>query len=247
MGKVAELAAGHLKPVWHIVASNWTTIELSAVATAFGRTRDTGVIDRLAKLEVALYPFHLENRKSGSPRPEPETLDYQAFAWRQAVEAFFKSEGTATCAQMKAAEIYIAEEPRAIRTAYYKDRERSPPACSGGLRKAPEPVYPASALREGYVGAVIEGFGIVDAKMENARVLAAAPDRQFEEAVMKTMKSMKTMEWYFDEVQRSPDCVRTDNDRPGIIPFNFVRTGRAFVTTGIKAANPSTNLRTATI
>lgn len=85
-------------------------MELSAIATAFGRARDTAVIDRLAKLEVALYPFHLENRKSGSPRPDLETLHYQTFAWRQAVEAFFKSEGTATSAQMTAAEIYIAEE-----------------------------------------------------------------------------------------------------------------------------------------
>lgn len=75
---------------------------------------------------------------------------------------------------------------------------------------------------------MIMGFEIVDGKMENARVLAAVPDRQFEEAVRK---SMKTMEWYFEEVKRNPDCVRTGNDRPGIIPFNFVSTGRAFVAT----------------
>ncbi len=217
--KVAELGAGHLKPVWNIVPANWASLELSAIAATFARNRDTAVIDRLAKLEVALYPYYLAARKD---QPELGTLYYQAYAWRYAVEAFYKSRGTRTDKAIKAASDYVTVETQKITDAYYADRARPPGRCSGGFRKAPEPRYPSSALREGYVGAVIAGFDIVDGKIANPRILAAVPDRQFEAVVLK---SLEPLEWYYDEGPDAESCRSKEGGRPGIMPFMFLRGG----------------------
>lgn len=214
--KVAELGAAHYKPVWHLIPVNWASMELSATATLFARDRSTAAIDRLAKLEVALYPYHLAKRKE---YPEIDGLYYQTMAWRNAVGAFFRSRGARMAAALKEADEYVDVETRKITEQYSADRPPTKPFCSGGFRKGPQPNYPSSASDRGYVGAVIVGFDINEGELENVRILAAVPDKKFERAVLDSMKPMK---WYFDEEQKNPDCRRSRSSRPGIIPFEFV-------------------------
>lgn len=215
--KVAELAAAHYQPVSNLIPINWATMELSATAASFARDRTTDTIDRLAKPEVALYPYNLEGH---SRNPELVDIYYQTLAWRFAVEAFFKSRGPRTAGLLAAADAYVSVETQRIADEYYIGRKRLTPACTGGLVRQPTPSYPSSALQRGYVGAVVVGFDIHEGEIENVRVLAAVPDRQFEVAVLDAMKRAK---WYFDEVQEQPNCRRTRTGRPAIIPFMFVR------------------------
>lgn len=215
--KVAELGAGHLKPVWNIVPANWASLELSAIATTFARSRDTAVIDRLAKLEVALYPYNLTAYKD---RPDLVELYYQTYAWRFATDSFFKSRSNRNVGMLKAADDYVATETAKIYQAYDQTRERTGrPFCTGGLTKAPTPEYPGRAQSDGYVGAVILGFDIDEGKIANVRVLAAVPDRQFESA---SLAAMKRVEWYFDKDQKHPDCRRSRDSRPVIQSFQFL-------------------------
>lgn len=215
--KVAELGAGHLKPVWNIVPANWASLELSAIAATFARSRDTAVIDRLAKLEVALYPYNLKAYKD---RPDLVELYYQTYAWRFATDSFFRSRSTRNAGMLKAADDYVEAETAKIFQAYDQTRERKgTPFCTGGLTKAPSPEYPGRAQSDGYVGAVILGFDIDEGKIANMRVLAAVPDRQFENAALA---AMKRVEWYFDEVQKHPDCRRSRDSRPIIQSFQFL-------------------------
>lgn len=217
MHKIADLAATHYKPVWTVIPENWATMELAASAASFGRSRNPNVIDRLAELEVALYPFMLRGKKE---KPVLVDIYYQTQAWRLATESWFRSGGPANAQRLDAAQAFVDAQEKAIRSAYYETRERPGPFCKGGLSEAPKPSYPSGAAQSGYVGAVLIGFEINDDQISNVRVLASVPDNKFERAALDSMKGVKWV--YFDE-QPDPACNRR-NDQPVVIPFQFNMT-----------------------
>lgn len=212
---VAELAAEHYTPVRDLIPTRWAVMELAAAAGQFRSDREKASIDRFAELEVALYPYYLAGE---SEFPQIESLYFQTVAWRSALSAYFASIGK-FAEELSHAEEYADEERSRIGKQYRSEQPPREPLCTGGFRKAPKPTYPFGASNRGYVGAVILGFDIDNGKLENVRVLAAVPDRQFEKAALDSMQSM---EWYFDEQQKDPDCRRSRSGRPGIIPFEFV-------------------------
>lgn len=211
--KAAEMAAAHYQPFWKVIPENWATVELSAAAAQFAEDQDDDVLDRFAKLEVALYPFVLGDRKD---RPLAESLYHQAYTWRLAIDAYFQSKDQRSSSAALAADAYVSAERKRLADSFYETRERPEKSCDGRITKAPEPKYPKSAQRAGYVGAVLVGFAIEEGEIANVRVLAAVPDSQFEESVLESMKSVR---WAFDEQQADPNCKRSHSRV--VYPFFF--------------------------
>lgn len=209
----AEQAAAHYKPFWSVIPENWGTAELAAAAAQFNETKSDDVLDRFAKLEVAMYPFKLAGLKE---RPAIERIYYQAYAWRLALDSYFQSTDERATLKAKAADAYVDQEARRLAEEYYATREQKPPGCTGRMVKPPKPEFPKSAAKAGYVGAVIVGFEINDGRVENSRILASVPDGTFETAVLE---SMKTIRWEYDATQEVADCRRSTD---AIYPFNFV-------------------------
>ncbi|MEQ9506539.1 MAG: TonB family protein [Hyphomonas sp.] len=209
----AEQAAAHYKPFWTVIPENWGTAELSAAAAQFNATKNDDVLDRFAKLEIAMYPFKLAGLDE---RPSIERLYYQAYAWRLALASYFQSADEPSTLKARAAEAYVDQETRRLAEAYYATREPKQPGCTGRMVKPPKPEFPQSAAKAGYVGAVIVGFEINEGRVENARILASVPDGTFETAVLESMKPIR---WEYDEAQEVADCRRSTD---AIYPFNFV-------------------------
>lgn len=209
----AEQAAAHYKPFWSVIPENWGAAELSAAAAEFNETKSDDVLERFAKLEVAMYPFKLAGLDD---RPSLERIYYQAYAWRLAADSYFKSTDNRSTFKAKAAESFVETETRRLAEAHYATREREPPHCTGRMVQPPKPEFPKSAAEAGYVGAVIVGFEINDGRVENARILASVPDSTFEAAVLDSMRPIR---WEYDAVQNVPDCKRSGD---AIYPFNFL-------------------------
>lgn len=198
-----------------MIPENWGAAELSAAVAQFNETKSDDVLDRFAKLEVAMYPFKLAGLDE---RPSIARIYYQAYAWRLAMNSYFQSTGERSTLKAKAAESYVERETRQLAEAHSAKRDPKLPACTGRMVKPPKPWYPKSAARAGYVGAVVVGFEINDGRVENSRILASVPDGTFETAVLESMKSVR---WAYDAKQDVPDCRRSTN---AIYPFNFVFT-----------------------
>lgn len=211
--KIAELAAKHYAPVRNMIPVNWGRVELSAAATAFAESRSDAVIDRLAKLEVSLYPFTLGDRpdKAGI-----KDIYHQTSAWRLAVSSWFQTREQRERTALRVADAYVETETKKLAEAYYADKEGPTSYCDISILKPPEISYPASAAKAGYIGAVIVGFEINDTEIVNVRALASVPDNQFEDAALAAMKSFR---WEFNEVQPDPQCSRSGQQV--VYPFQF--------------------------
>lgn len=213
--KIADLAIAHYAPVRAVIPENWATVELSSIATTFSRKRGAEALDRLARLEVSLYPYILEEQED---RPGLKDLYYQTQAWRYAITSWFRSHPSSHRRAIAAADEYVETERKKLRKAYYETRERPPRYCRGGLDKTPSPDYPHDALKEGYIGAVLIGFDLEADEIRNVRVLAAVPDSKFEKAALDSMKNVR---WTYNEQQPEPDCSKA-NGQLVTIPFQFV-------------------------
>jgi TonB family protein len=211
--KIADLAAKHYAPVKNMIPVNWGRVELSAAATAFAESRNDAVIDRLAKLEVSLYPFTLGDRpdKAGI-----KDIYHQTSAWRLAVSSWFQTREQRERTALRVADTYVETEKKKLAEAYYADKEGPTSYCEITILKPPEISYPASAAKAGYIGAVMVGFEIDDTEIVNVRVLASVPDNQFEDAALAAMKSFR---WEFNEVQPDPRCSRSGQQV--VYPFQF--------------------------
>lgn len=212
--KIADLAITHYAPVRAVIPENWATVELSSIVTAFSRKRGAEALDRLARLEVSLYPYILEEQDD---RPVLKDIYYQTQAWRYALTSWFYSHPSSHRRAIAAADEYVETERKKLVEAYYETRER-PRYCRGGLAKTPSPNYPHVAGKEGYIGAVLIGFDLEEGQIRNVRVLAAVPDSKFEKAALD---SMKNVQWTYDEQQPEPDC-RKASGQLVTLPFQFV-------------------------
>ena len=217
-----HMAASHLKPVRDLVPDRWAVAELLSATADFNENRDFASYDKISDLAA-----WLRGKRRDEALKEPlRSLEYQAMAWRNALGAFFRSYDNVSFSNVsrdgrfkyqdefdqaeERAEAILAEFPEAMSS--------EPPFCSGKVVKPPRPTYPSSAIRKGYVGAVLLGIDFEDGKVSNIEVLASIPDDTFAKA---SVRGMKAFRWKFDEVQEEPGCTRTKQTAM-IYPFEYV-------------------------
>lgn len=212
----ADMAVSHYSPVWQVIPANWGMVELSSAATAFAEDRSAESLDRMVNLQIALYPYMLDKERLS---PVIEDIYYQAGAWQGAIGAWLRSKGGKSSLGADAAHELGEAERRRLSAQYFVAREKPLPLCKGSITQAPSPVYPKGAIQLGYVGAVLVGFDIREGDLENIRILAAVPDKRFNDAVLDAMQKVK---WEFSEEPSDSECVRSRSGPAGIIPFEFV-------------------------
>ena len=215
------MAASHLKPVRDLVPDRWAIAELLSATADFNENRDFASYDKISDLAAWLRG----KRRDEALKAPLRSLDYQAMAWKAALNSFFRSYDNAVATKVKRHgrskyqdQIDAAEaRAEAILKEFPAGTSDGPPFCSGEVIRPPRPTYPRDAARKGYVGAVLLGLDFEDGEITNIEVLASIPDDAF---VQASLDGMKTFRWKFDEEQEDPECTRTKKTA-AIYPFQY--------------------------
>ena len=218
----ASLAAGHLEQVRDILPDRWAVAELLSATAKFNENLEFASYDRISDLEAWIRG----KRRDDAFDKLLRSIDYEAIAWETAMEAFFRSAGNADDSKVQRygrskyeAKMKLAEErAEMIRDQFETTPSSEPPFCSGEIVSNATPSYPRKAARKGYIGAVLLGIDFEDGKVSNIEVLAAVPDKAFEQA---SLDGMKTFHWEFDKEQEVPNCTLTKTTAM-VYPFQYI-------------------------
>ena len=214
----ALAASTHLEPVKDIVPRQYIDASLLAAVALFNSERDGDAMIEMAHVQG----FAQQQRDSDGNQPDwADKFRWQADAWSMAMDAFFETE---RIRHPEAREIdailatYEADDESINAVADASEADEGLPFCPGRVVQSPKLKYPATAAKDGLVGAVILGLDFDDqGKVANPKVLASIPTESFDDTILKTASK-----WRYRANKRKDVGVTCRVDRSNVVlPFIF--------------------------
>jgi len=206
--KAAAAAADHAAVFKNELFDEYAFAELTRISSSFNSKQEIELYEDISQLEVDIKET-LKALRAARPDANTDiidTLGYKASAWKGAIGAYFDSIGRQVAIKR------IDETFAALNTEEANEAE----LCPGSFDKPPRVVYPEGAAVRGRVGSVIAGFSVKNGKPVDIKILAAVPEKVFDQTVIE---SIEPLTWSLAEDADPSNCTP---DRENIIfPFVF--------------------------
>ena len=206
--KAAAAAADHASAFKNELFDEYAFAELTRITSDFNSRRKIEHYESIYQLQEDIAAT-LKTRGETHPDANTKTLEslnHRTQAWKGAIGAYFDSTGKERATKR------IDETFAALNTDDTSEAELYP----GGFDKLPRVEYPEGAAVNGRVGSVIAGFSVKNGKPVDIKVVAAVPEKVFDQAVIKAIEPLT---WSLGEDVDPSIC--TPNRENIVYPFIF--------------------------
>jgi len=197
--ETAQAVVEHLEPVAEILPQPYIEAKYVAAIALFNSRQRREAVLEIAEVEGRT---HAAVDEEGERLDWAEDLHWKAYAWRLAMDAYFKSGGTGRGPKEADVDAILevwgaSDEQLDARSRKSQTKDGALPHCDGELIKRPAMRYPTGQAQRGRFGSVVLRFGFDEAgNVKEPEVLASIPLEGFKDKAAKTVG-----QWRFEATE----------------------------------------------